>query len=276
MREINLIAIVLEMVPLIEKPFPAANWYGKAAQSLLYECMLEYGHSYAQELHALGEEKIPFTTSTLMGKFKRGCLLPGMRYYLRFTGLNQTLEEILYISIQPGGFFSVGSVLELVQVPFSIENIYWENHDHDLSCYSSYRILEDYFLNDHCRAPKNLRVSFEHFPIIMQNGDHFNPLITPPMLFSSLLRKWNNHAERKLPAELLDFVEQQVYVSTFRMESQPVQQEGLVIGGRGFLQVETKRSQQAEWRALNLLAAYGFYSGVGKYTTRGFGMMRVD
>lgn len=276
MREIDLIAIVLELVPLINKPVKAANWYGKATQSLFYECLRAYDESYACQVHALGEERVPFTTSTLMGKFDHSSIQPGMRYYLRFTGLNELIENILYASIQPGGYFSIGTIMEIVNVPFSVENIYWENHDHGMSCYSSYRILQDYFLYNHQADGNRLRFSFEHFPVIMQNGAHYNPILTPDMLFGSLLRKWNNHAGYTLPTSVLDFAEREVYVSSFKMESQPVQQEGLVLGSRGYLQVETKRSRESAWAVLQMLAAYAFYSGVGKDTARGFGMVRIE
>ncbi len=276
MRNIDLIAIVLELAPMIEKPKRAANWYGKAAQSLMYDCMCAYHEPYANYVHGLQQDGVPFTTSTLLGRFIKGCIHPRQHYYLRLTGMCKEMEMILYNAIQPGGFLGIGTIVELAGIPFSIENLYWENRDNSLCCYSSYHILQDYFLANHPAEQNRVKFRFATVPIVFQNGGFYNPLISPEMIFRSLLRKWNHHAPEMLPDSILDFLDAEVFVSQFNMQSQAVQQEGLVVGGKGELQVETKRPKAQEWAALRMLAAFGYYSGVGKNTSRGFGILTID
>lgn len=276
MREIDLIAIVIELTPVIEKPKPAANWYGKAAQSLMYDCMCAYHEPFANYVHGLQQDAIPFTTSTLLGRFTKGCIYPGQRYYLRLTGMNKEIEMILYNAIQPGGFLGIGTMIELAGILFCIENIYWENRDNPLCCYSSYRILQDYFIKNHPAEQNRVKLHFNTAPIVFEDGEFYNPIISHKMIFRSLLRKWNSHAPQALMDTILDFLDAEVFVSQYKMKSQAVQQEGLVVGGKGELFVETKRSRAPEWAALRMLAAFGYYSGVGKNTARGFGILTID
>jgi CRISPR-associated endoribonuclease Cas6 len=302
MKDIDLLAIVLKLRPLIEKPRKAANWYGRAAQALLYACVNAYDpalgswlHGSASEdkpfsaggnfpggrvlevQHGSANEDKPFSASTLIGSFAGGKLHPHKEYYLRVCGLNPALEDILYRAIQPGGHFGVGTVIDMDQVPFLIEDVFWKQSDHWLARFSSYGLLRDHFFQTKAGEYGRMRIDFQKCPLIAQqtNGS-FNPLITPAFIFESLTRKWNSHAPQAVTGDLGAFLQEETYISAFEMRSQPVQMEGLVMGAKGFIELSSRALEAPEWSALMMLAAFGFYSGVGKNTTRGFGQITAE
>ena len=275
MKDIDLLAIVLDLRPQTERSVKAANWYGRAAQALVYECVGHYDPVYGDQLHQTDEECKPFTTTTLIGSFPKGRIIPQKLYSLRISGLSKRIEEIFLQAVQPGGYFGIGSVIELDKIPFIIEGVYWDNHDHRLACHTNYAVLYDAFMKNKALSYSHIRFDFQKCPVLIQHGAVYDPLITPQIIYRSLQRKWQNHSPIPLKDFSADFMNDGLFVSAYKMESQPVQQEGLVMGGRGTIDISTKHSREKTWATLQMLAAFAFYSGIGKNTTRGFGQTTV-
>ena len=276
MKDVDLLAVVLDLRPYLEEPVRATNWYGRAVQAEVYGCINYYDKDYGASLHRLNEEKKPFTASTLIGRFPNRKIRSDDLYSLRITGLNHKIEEILYQAIQPGGFWGIGSLLHITGIPFVVESIFWDNRDHRLACHTNYLALKDSFIEQKTPRFKKIKFDFQKCPVLNQDGDIFNPIITPRYIFESLMRKWNNLSSIFIDKSILEFLDGGIFVSGFRLESQPVQQEGLVMGGKGFIEVSTKYHDDERWAYLQMLAAFSFYSGIGKNTTRGFGQMIVE
>ena len=89
MKNIDLLAIVLDLRPNIERPVQAANWYGRAAQALVYECIGNYDPAYAEQLHKIDEECKPFTTTTLIGSFPKGQNRPAETLFVTHQRIEQ-------------------------------------------------------------------------------------------------------------------------------------------------------------------------------------------
>ena len=98
------------------------------------------------------------------------------------------------------------------------------------------------------------------------------PLPLPELVFGSLLQRWNAFAPLTLPEEVRRYAQECLAVSRYRLQTRMLQfGAAMSVGFVGQCQY-TALVWDAYWlRAIALLAAYAFYSGVGIRTTVGMG-----
>jgi CRISPR-associated endoribonuclease Cas6 len=103
------------------------------------------------------------------------------------------------------------------------------------------------------------------------------PFPTPALLFGSLAAAWNRISPQPLDkAALRAYAEETVVVGLYRMASRMVRYWGQPqIGAAGTVTYLLKDRRHHDMiRALNTLADFAFYSGVGYKTTMGMGQVR--
>jgi CRISPR-associated endoribonuclease Cas6 len=103
------------------------------------------------------------------------------------------------------------------------------------------------------------------------------PFPTPALLFGSLAAAWNHVSPQPVDkAAVRAYAEETVVVGLYRMASKMVRYWGQPqIGAVGTVSYLLKDRRDHEMiRALNTLADFAFYSGVGYKTTMGMGQVK--
>lgn len=281
---------------------------GRAAQGLFLHWIEQRDPALSVALHDSSEAR-PYTTSGLLpaGRYARtGEVRAGGAYWLRFTTLTAPLSHLLLESAEglPGSQIDLGGALLTVQSVASDSAAQpWTGH-------SSYDDLaQAHFLNV-ANPPR--RVAFEfaspttfHHTVPnssatgsgLQHGTDqpgsghrqletgnrqpetgnrqlTMPLPLPELVFGSLLARWNAFAPLTLPEEVRRYAQECLAISRYRLQTQVVRfGQAMSVGFTGQCQY-TALVWDAYWlRAISLLAAYAFYSGVGLRTTVGMGQV---
>ena len=114
-------------------------------------------------------------------------------------------------------------------------------------------------------------------PVTFRQRGLNQPLPLPELVFGSLLDKWNALAPLPLPDEIRGFVAEHVAISGLDLRSVmvPIKGGALQIGAVGRCAYTIARGDHAWAGALDLLARFAFYSGVGAGAARGFGQARL-
>lgn len=295
MSEIDLVAIVLQIRPLIDRPVEARNWYGLAAQSMIYDLIQEYSQPLYRKIHDIHKkddaDQARFTASTIFGSFPQGRFNSRNVYSLRFTFLGKDLTGFIDWAVNPCSFLSAGAVTKLTGIDFRIENIFLADRDHKPT-YTSYGSLVRQYLNSPYNPPK-LKIELKSPALFkkqlksVQNEeeaahDCFNPLLSTEMVYSSLQRKWEFFTHSKVHIDIYSFLRDHTRVNEYSISSQSVKiiettKDGYKdvnkVGGKGFFEIETNIPWSTEWGYISLLTAFSFYSGIGLETTRGFGQV---
>lgn len=109
-----------------------------------------------------------------------------------------------------------------------------------------------------------------------EHGRRIELFPTADLVFGSLLSRWNRFAPRPVDPGLRVLAHERVVVAEYRLQS-----EALQLGGhiqKGFIGSVTYevigKPGPDELRALNALADFAFYAGVGYKTTMGMGQAR--
>jgi len=96
------------------------------------------------------------------------------------------------------------------------------------------------------------------------------------LVFGSLTERWNAFSSVALDPDVRGFAEERVAISRYELESRPVRQKGgaLRIGGVGQVTYLALDADRYALAALNILADFALYSGVGVQTGTGMGQCR--
>ena len=253
------------------EPAPMDRHVGRWLNGLFYHLVQEADAGLSAEMHHQLKVK-PFTISTLQGRMRevRGvrCAVPEEEYCVRYT----VLTEVLYRSVARA---LVGRYLErrpvrLNEHQFEIVRI--EAAPHTTGAWvrtSSYEAL--------LTQPRPSReLSFEFVsPTAFRRGEQTFLFPVPESVFHSLLRTWQAFSELPLPGDLGAFVLQNVAASRYDLET------SITYAGRyqllGFVGRCTYRVLDGDplyLPALNTLADFALFAGVGMKSTQGMGQVR--
>ncbi len=112
------------------------------------------------------------------------------------------------------------------------------------------------------------------------NGKEFELLPIPWLVFDSLCRKWNEFADQPLidPLDLRAWVDANVRVSEIHnLNTDLLKFDRFALKGfAGSVVYQVKGEDESMTRALNVLADFALYAGVGYRTTWGMGQCRGD
>ena len=126
------------------------------------------------------------------------------------------------------------------------------------------------------RAEDTIMLEFAS-PVGFSLGDNRMEIMhRPEMLFGGLLKKWEPWCSLPLPASFeREWLRENVLVSEWRVQSRMLRYgTQSQIGSEGTVMFRVFNSDAATLRALNALADFAFYAGVGRKTTQGMGQVR--
>jgi CRISPR-associated endoribonuclease Cas6 len=109
-------------------------------------------------------------------------------------------------------------------------------------------------------------------PTAFRQGKFDSPLPTAECVFKSLLARWNTYSSIPLSAEMLEYI----FPSSFQISSEAVKNyNGHFIGCIGDISFRILGDPEPSViKQINALADFALYSGIGRKTTMGMGMVR--
>jgi CRISPR-associated endoribonuclease Cas6 len=231
-------------------------------------------------------EVTPFTCSPLMGlpRHSRNGVVHvpnGHSAWFRVSTLIPTLTESLLKSWLPS--LPIGSEIEIPKSsadPSGTQGIRWRvtgvsttAEEHPWAGQTEYTQLASQRLFT-TRPPAKWRIKFLT-PTAFHGRTGHLPFPLPDSLISSWLRRWQAFAPIALPEDLPQMARQQVVVSGYNLKTVPMREGNrLTVGCVGNLSLRALNVHPATRAALDLLAAYAFYTGSGHRTTQGMGVTR--
>jgi CRISPR-associated endoribonuclease Cas6 len=264
-------SLVLNLLP--ESPIPASHLTGRHLHALFLDLVRSVSPDLSSRLHKQETNKA-FTLSPLQQNSNRSDLLQwehkraipaGSPCWWRVSLLDDALFgqlSSLWLNLSPQQAWRLGAaelqVVSILSSPLS---------DHGWANYTTYQSLYE-------NASDVDRQMHFHFctPTVFRQRDYDTSLPTSELVFQSLLRQWNQYSGQIFSAEILGHI----YPSFFDIRSE-ITQDGRskFIGGVGDMTFSILGTvDESIVKQINTLADFAFYSGVGKKTPMGLGMVR--
>jgi CRISPR-associated endoribonuclease Cas6 len=227
----------------------------------------------AARLHEPDQVKL-FTVSSLQGLFRveggQALLSSARDYWLRFTSFDPTLSELLASQMIP----PEPAEMSLNGLSYQIRGVAADRELHAWAGKTSCEeLIRGNLLGDH---PPPTKITL-HFlsPTTFRSGGKNVVWPTPDLVFGSLLNSWNAVSNVSLPPEGRRFASESMAVSHFDLRSRAVSfgryQSIGCVGTCTYVFLD----QDEYWmRAMNMLADFALYAGVGYKTTVGMGQTR--
>jgi CRISPR-associated endoribonuclease Cas6 len=295
----TLYASVVKLVATGDGFIPATQ--GRLAHAAFLDLIRAVDPTLAEALHVSNQRK-PFTVSPLqgVGQPREGQIKvkAGQEVWLRFTLLGSELFATFtrFLLLPSSVRRTSGVGVRLGELEFAISEVLTTPGSDPWAGYTS--------LGELCRRWQNAPLTESAWQISLELasptvfsrgsreglGKQMDPFPSPGMLFGSLAAVWNDQFgfKKDLPGfETLEgltldkqairtYAEETVVVGLYRLESRMFRYWGQPqIGATGVITYLLQDRQNQELaRALNLLADFAFYSGVGYKTTMGMGQVR--
>lgn len=250
---------------------PLGRTLGRSLHGLLLRLLSQTDPHLANALHSDISPK-PFTVSTLRGRLVRQggalCAVPEERYRVRYTVLtDETFNALGHVLL---GKLAEQAPVEIDGKPFTLEAI---SVDPEQSQGWARVATEQALLAE---APATDRVTLQFAsPTTFRTGDMNLLFPLPTSVFGSLARKWEAFCATALPANLEEFIAGQVAAERYRLETQVVSYGGHQFNGFvGDCQFRLLHKDPVYGKAVNALAEFALFAGVGQKTTQGLGQTR--
>jgi CRISPR-associated endoribonuclease Cas6 len=253
------------------RPFSSFKVMGRGEEALyhlLLNVLEKKSKTLAQEILRPQEEK-PVTLSPILrgAKHSRGfsILSPQKSISFRITYLHQ---EILEPLIQ--GFFALASREEPLKL--SPGEIVVERVDMQKSTQANFTTFHDLLAQTGDQA----RIVLEFCsPTSFQAKPQHLDVPLPKLVFSSLLKKWNAFSEVRIAAEVIKEYKK-IEIERLRLTTEYVPYQKFEAPGfMGKVVYALPKSVKKDTRtAVNALADFAFFSGVGRNTILGMGQTR--
>ena len=256
-------------------PSPLRGLVGRWLNGLLYHLVSEADPQLSARMHDDAETpRKPFTVSALEGRFReqggRRYAVPEEEYRVRFTMLTEAIQEALVqvlIRSNPGRRALTLGNDQWQLVRFGIaprERDVWLGATSYVALARAPR--PDPWLTFHFASPTAFKADKLHilFP-------------EPRNVFRHLREKWEAFSIAPLPEPeaLTAFVERHVEVSRYRLETGVLYADAYkLIGFVGHCTYHVREHDPTYLAALNTLADFALYAGVGMKTTQGMGQAR--
>jgi CRISPR-associated endoribonuclease Cas6 len=245
---------------------------GRQAHAAVLDLIAAGDPALAAALHA--DERVkPLTVSPVLGlepRGARGRATPAGEYGLRVTLLSEPLEQLAR------AWEAAPPLLSLGGVTWQATRATADSSAHPLAGRLPYDALIAATLRRAGALPGRWALEFAT-PVTFRRHGISQPLPTPELVFGSLLDKWNTLAPLPLPDEIRAFAAEHIAISGFDMRSAtvPIKNGAFQTGAVGRCVYTTTRRDHSWSAAIDLLARFAFYSGVGAGTARGFGQVRL-
>ncbi len=266
-----LIAIVLKLV--CDRNLSLPPHLGRANYAATLRRLEEFEPGLGDVAHA-GEGPKPLTCSSLLNHLPRGgqsLVRAGETVQVRVTGLEERISQAL----QRGLLQQPPATWELDGEVFTVTDVICDADAHGWTGKTSYQDLLSYHVQMAERAPAQVQVEFGS-PTAFSSKGLTMPVPLPYLVFGSLVDRWNAFSPIPLAPDTRQFAEESVALSRYDLHTRPVQTKnsGLYIGAEGIAQYTAVRKERYWLMALNLLADFALFSGVGTQTTIGMGQAR--
>jgi len=250
---------------------------GRAAHAWFLDQVRRADPDLADELHH-GQGQRPFTVSNLLGAGwraeKPASLAPDQEYAMRITSFSTRLSTVLRERVIP----DLPATVTLADLSLRVRGSTTAGETHPWAGTDTFEgLVQRHTLGE--RIPRSVGLRFAS-PTVFRSEDKNVPLPLPGLVFGGLLDKWNAFAPLQLHPEARRFAQECLAVSRYRLETRrvdfgPEGEHGALAGCVGYC-VYAIQVRDRYWMGLmNLLAAFGFYAGVGRRTTMGLGQCRV-
>lgn len=266
----TLLASVLSLVA--EEGGAVAAASGRDVQGLWYRHWEAVDPALADRLHE-GAPVQPFTLSPLMGlphpRRGRIAVAAGTEAWVRVAALTGELTAQL-----------AARWLPRLPATVSLGGLRWRvvGHTEDRDAHpwagraDAQALAERHLLG--AQPGRRWRLRFAT-PTAFRSAAGHLPFPLPGALAGSWLRRWAALGPVRLPEDLQDRVRDGVAVSAYRLKTVPLRRgRRLTIGCVGDLTLRATGLKAGERAALDLLAAYAFWTGSGHHTGQGLGMTR--
>lgn len=270
----DMVALSLTLKPRKTNTLP--HWLGRATQAFFLKSLRDLNPELSAAIHDTDDMK-PFTASTLLGAERRHDglrLSPGREVRLRYTTLHPHLSLLMLNGLVPdwqaNGVSIHDQPLEVTAVEINSQINHWTGQ-------ASFENL----LETASPERKTLRMTFGSPTAFKSTRGYCVPLPQPELVFGSLLDRWNMFSPVELPDSLYGIFHDAISVQSVDVASQELTFGGGKWGGRvtGFTGRAVYIVQESDRdirQAINALAAFAHYSGIGIKTTSGLGQVRVD
>lgn len=266
-----LLSIVFPLLTRQPVVMPADQ--GRALSAEFLRWVNQHDAFLSEILHKSNEIR-PFTVSGLKGGVQRNgqiLLQADQPVWWRLTTLNVQLSRFILDKVLPNlpqTLTLADQTLELLSPALTADQHPWAQQ-------TTYEELAAGILLQKRQISSQIEVQFASPTTFHSQERHF-PFPLPTMVFRQWLLKWNTFAPLKLPDDALIFVEKQLAVSRYRLETEVVKfGERMFIGFVGRCTFHLL-GEDAYWRRVtHLLAHYAFYCGTGAKTTFGLGQTRI-
>lgn len=250
---------------------PLGRTLGRSLHGLLLRLVSHVDPALANALHSDVSPK-PFTVSPLRGRLSvvdgRTCALPSERYSVRYTVLtDETFNALGHVLLERLGRTDA---VTLDGQPFTLEAVSLDPKESR----GWAAVTTEQALLAAARPADRVTLRFAS-PTTFRTGDMNLLFPLPVSVFGSLARKWEAFCATPLPPRLEEFLADQVAAERFRLETQVVSYGGHQFNGFvGDCQFRVLHHDPVYRRALDALAAFALFAGVGQKTTQGLGQAR--
>ena len=266
-----LIAIVLKLTA--DRNLALPPHLGRANYAATLRRLEEVTPGLGDVAHA-GEGPKPLTCSSLLGHLPRGgqsLIRAGEEVQVRITGLEARISQALARGLleQPPATW------ELDGEVFQVTGVVCDERQHSWTGQATYQELLSTYVHRADEASAQVQLEFGS-PTAFSSKGLTMPAPLPYLVFGSLADRWNAFSPIPLASDTRQFVEENVALSRFDLHTRPVQTKnsGLYIGAEGMAQYTAVRRDRYWLVALNVLADFALFSGVGTQTTIGMGQAR--
>jgi CRISPR-associated endoribonuclease Cas6 len=266
-----LVSVVFVITPRVRAALPPT--LGHVVHACFLNLVAREDAALAAQLHEDDREK-PFTVSPLQGALTTDSegmwVEPDKTYWLRFTSIDAILSQWL-LTLDTA---SVGQLV-LCNTEFLVRQICVRPEEHRWAAQTTYEELYRQWLLRDAPLPRKLPLRF-FSPTTFRLGRQNLPFPLPRLVFLTLAEKWNRYAPVHLGTDVATTITDLIRLARYQLHTRVLhfgryKQVGFV-GACEFLldaAAETEHCQMVP-----LLAAFGFYAGIGYKTTMGMGQMR--
>jgi CRISPR-associated endoribonuclease Cas6 len=274
-----LISIIVTLTP--EAPAVVPAELGRAIYAEVLGCLRLVQPELAAQIHASDGPK-PLTCSGLIpGRPPNSDasshvadsipVRPGERYSVRVTGLVEAVSAALRIALlehPPERWNIQGAWFRVLHTTCDAARHPWAGT-------ATYEGIASWWLKNDQRKPRSLTLQYAS-PTAFKSQEMQVPVPMPNLAFGSLVERWNAFSSITLDPDIRRFALEQVGISRYSLESRPMPQKNgaLRIGGIGQATYVALENEEYALGALNVLADFALYSGVGVQTTTGMGQCR--
>lgn len=260
MTQLGKVAIGL----LVESGATLKGLGGEALHAFLFRILRQYSSELASKIHNQKEQR-PFSLNPPLGDYelRRGYMVVSPGTTLTF-GLALLCEELLAGSIS--AFLSAlqeGQVLSLSRKPVILQNL-----DLCAGSFSSFSKI----LSDASTLPV---ITLEFVtPTSFRKNEIQAVFPEPELVFPSLLKRWNTFSELKVPEEYAETFPS-IKVANYNLRTELIHFSTYkIIGFKGRVEYRLPQKSPEPFRqAINALADFAFYAGIGVKTAMGMGQV---